>query len=186
MNLTDNLFVGKLVRFAAPKPDDHAAMAKWTDNPEYWRMLDTDPARPQNADYWADRDKEMKESQHNSFNFRIRTLEDDKLIGFFWIFARWQHQVCTVAIGIGEPEYWGRGYGADAMQLGVNYAFRELNLYKVGLSVFSYNTRAIRSYEKAGFVHETRLRAMAFRDGERHDWIEMGMLRSEWEARLNA
>jgi RimJ/RimL family protein N-acetyltransferase len=183
MNLTDNLFAGKLIRLAAPKPDDHATMVKWTENPEYWRMLDMDPAQPRDVDFWAEGDKRAKENDR-VFSFRIRTLEGDKLIGFFRLWISWKNQLGWVAIAIGEPEYWGRGYGSDALTVGINYAFRELNLYKVVLGVFSYNTRAIRAYEKVGFVHEARQRAMIYRDGQYHDMLEMGILRPEWEARL--
>lgn len=184
MNITDNLFAGKLVRLAAPKTEDHEIMAKWTTNPEFSRMLDNDPAMPHNADYWAEGDKKDKE-RPNNFSFRIRTLEDDKLIGFIDLWTSWSNQGAWVGIGIGEPEYWGRGYGSDALRVGVNYAFRELGLYKVTLGVFSYNPRAVKAYEKVGFVHEGQARAMLYRDGQRHDFLYMGILRPEWEARIN-
>jgi RimJ/RimL family protein N-acetyltransferase len=185
MQITDNLFSGKLVRLAAPKPEDHETMAKWTNDSEFARMSMNDPAMPRNAEAMADDDKKDKERQ-NQFAFRIRTLEDDRLIGFLDLFVQWGNQIAWLGIGIGEPEYWGRGYGSDATQLGVNYAFRELGLYKVTLGVFAYNTRAVKSYEKVGFVHEGSSRAMLYRDGQHHDMIYMGILRPEWEARLNA
>jgi len=184
MNITDNLFTGKLVRLAAPKTEDHETLAKWTNDAEYARMLDSDPARPRGADYWADQEKEDKDHR-NAFNFRIRTLEDDKLIGFLSMWVSWSNQICRVRIGIGEPEYWGRGYGSDALTLGVHYAFRELNLYKVSLNVAQYNTRAIRAFEKVGFQHEGGIRALIYRDGQRYDELQMGIIRPEWEARLN-
>jgi RimJ/RimL family protein N-acetyltransferase len=68
------------------------------------------------------------------------------------------------------------------MQLVLNYAFYELNLYRVSLSAFSYNPRAIHVYEKVGFKHEGRLRSAMFRDGERHDLVFMGVLRPDWLA----
>lgn len=184
MNITDNLFAGKLVRLAAPKTEDHETMAKWTNDAEFARMLDSDPARPHGVDYWADQDKENKEKK-DLFNFRIRTLEDDKLIGFLGLWVSWSNQMCRVRIGIGEPEYWGRGYGSDALHLLVNYAFRELNVYKISLNVAQYNARAIRAFEKVGFTHEGAIRALIYRDGQRYDELQMGTIRPEWEARLN-
>jgi RimJ/RimL family protein N-acetyltransferase len=67
------------------------------------------------------------------------------------------------------------------MRLTTAYAFRELNLYRISLTVFSYNTRAIRLYEKLGFVHEGVSRSALYRDGQRHDMLLMGLLRPEWE-----
>jgi len=51
----------------------------------------------------------------------------------------------------------------------------------VSLDVFEYNPRAIRSYEKAGFVVEGRQRQVLNRDGRRWDDVYMGILRQEWE-----
>jgi RimJ/RimL family protein N-acetyltransferase len=68
------------------------------------------------------------------------------------------------------------------MKVILRYAFRELNLRRVALDTFEYNPRAIRSYEKIGFVHEGRAREYLWRDGRRWDLIFMGILREEWLA----
>ena len=86
-----------------------------------------------------------------------------------------------MGIGIGERDCWGKGYGTDAMRVVLRFAFVELNLHRVGLNVFEYNPRAIRSYEKAGFVEEGRLRGFLHRNNRRWDLIFMGILRDEWE-----
>ena len=57
-------------------------------------------------------------------------------------------------IFIGEREYLGQGFGSDAAEVVVNYAFKELNLHKIMLRVFASNRRAIESYKKVGFVEE--------------------------------
>jgi RimJ/RimL family protein N-acetyltransferase len=52
--------------------------------------------------------------------------------------------------------------------------------------VFSFNTPAIRTYEKVGFQHDGMMRGFQYRDGEYHDMLLMSMLCSEWEARYGA
>ncbi|HXQ36514.1 MAG TPA: GNAT family protein, partial [Anaerolineales bacterium] len=79
-----------------------------------------------------------------------------------------------------ERDFWGRGYGTDVMKVILRYAFMEINLRRVTLSVFEYNPRAVRSYEKAGFVHEGRMRQFLNREGKRWDMLFMGILRDEW------
>jgi RimJ/RimL family protein N-acetyltransferase len=94
----------------------------------------------------------------------------------------WAHGEAYVGIGLGEAEFWGRGYGTDAMRLILRFGFDELNLKRVSLNTFEYNPRAIRSYEKAGFRYEGKVRGGLLREGRRWDVIYMGILRSEWQA----
>jgi RimJ/RimL family protein N-acetyltransferase len=63
------------------------------------------------------------------------------------------------------------------------HAFTRLPLHRVALTVFDFNTRAIRAYEKCGFVVEGRAREAIFRDGRYWDEIHMSVLADEWEAR---
>ncbi len=67
------------------------------------------------------------------------------------------------------------------MQLALNFAFNELNLHRVCLTVFSYNETAVTLYESLGFRREGIYREHVERDGRRHDMILFGILRREWE-----
>jgi RimJ/RimL family protein N-acetyltransferase len=90
------------------------------------------------------------------------------------------HAETWLGISIGERDYWGRGYGTDAMRLAVQYAFVELNLRRVSLGLHAYNERALKSYQKVGFTLEGRMRGEGLRDGVRYDSLWMGVLREEW------
>lgn len=83
-------------------------------------------------------------------------------------------------IDLGEKSYWGKGYGREAMQLLLEYAFLEMNLHRVSLRVFSFNKRAINLYEKLGFQYEGSSRQALFRNGKWHDIIQMGILQQEY------
>ena len=61
-----------------------------------------------------------------------------------------------------------------------------LNLHRVFLTVFSYNTAAIAMYEKLGFTREGAYREHLQRDGQRFDRVVYGILREEWEKRSSA
>ena len=69
------------------------------------------------------------------------------------------------------------------MNLVLEFGFRELNLHRVNLVTFEINPRAIRSYEKVGFIHEGNLRGGMLRYRKRLDLVFMGILRAEWEQR---
>lgn len=114
--------------------------------------------------------------------FRLRTLEDDALIGFVALFGiEWNNQCGKMAIGIGDPKHRGKGYGTDALRLILRYGFCELNLHRIGLDVISYNGRAIRAYQKAGFQVEGTMREAVQRDGHKYDRILMSILRNEYQ-----
>lgn len=86
-------------------------------------------------------------------------------------------------ISIGETDAWGKGYGTEATELMLWLAFERIGLHRVALSVFDFNSRAVRSYEKSGFSVEGRHRQAIARDGGRWDELTMGILASEWRAR---
>lgn len=183
----NNLFRGSLVRLTAEEPGLMAqSWSRWSRNTAYHRLLDTDPqslysAKSVEKELEKDLEKSAQGGLPNGFFFNIRSLPEEKLVGFVVLWGLdWVHGDSTVSIALGEPEYWGKGLGTEAMQLCLRYAFTELNLQRVALWVFAYNQRAIRSYEKAGFLKEGIMRALLAREGQRHDvWI-MGILRDEW------
>jgi RimJ/RimL family protein N-acetyltransferase len=177
MNKVD--LAGKLVHLVPFEPDRHAALlAAWNKDSEYGRLLDSSPAML----YTEKQAKEWIEKEAPQFFFMIQTLADEKPIGLVELNGvNWTFRDSYVGIGLGEREYWGKGYGTDAMTVILRYAFRELDLRRVSLTVFEYNPRAVRCYEKAGFQHEGRLRQSLNRDGRRWDILMMGILRNEWE-----
>jgi RimJ/RimL family protein N-acetyltransferase len=77
------------------------------------------------------------------------------------------------------PEARNQGHGTEATRAVVDFGFDQVGLHRISLSVFAFNPRAQRAYEKAGFVKEGRLREAHLWDGERYDDILMGILRHE-------
>jgi RimJ/RimL family protein N-acetyltransferase len=179
-----DLFTGDLVRLGAEDPQKMAeAFAHWNQDMEFYRLLDNDPARLWSAKKMKEWfEKDIETDSPTFVFFSVRTLADNRLIGFIAFEGiNWENRDAMVAIGIGERDCWGKGYGTEAMRLMLRYGFSELNLHRVSLGVFEYNPRAIRSYEKCGFKHEGRDRQFILRDGKRWDMLYMGILRTEWE-----
>ncbi len=92
----------------------------------------------------------------------------------------WVNMNTWVGIGIGEADVWSQGYGTDAMQVALRYAFLELGVPAVNLGVFAYNSRAQRSYQKAGFRLVGKERGRLKRDGERADVLYMIARADDW------
>ncbi|MUK89497.1 GNAT family N-acetyltransferase [Ornithinibacillus sp. L9] len=83
-------------------------------------------------------------------------------------------------IDIGEKDYWGKGYGTEALNILLDYAFLELNLHRVSLRVYSFNKAAVHVYHKLGFKEEGKSRQSLYRKGRWHDVIYMGILKDEY------
>ena len=182
--MKNDLFTGELVRLTAADLDAAAeAFARWSLDSEYYRLLNSGACHlwsRNKTKEWLEKD--LLSEKPDLYSFMIRTLDSDRLIGEIGLDGvKYTHGDAFVGIGLGEHDFWGKGYGTDAMLVLLRFAFTELNLRSVSLDVFEYNPRAVRSYEKVGFVVEGRMRGMLRREGKRWDMIFMGILRKEWE-----
>ena len=180
MTLT-SLLEGTRVRLVPLSAADTATVARWQHDASYLRLLDANAAYPKSESQVGEWIREGQRGREH-FLFGIRVLLSDDLIGFVELGdVLWTHRNSWLTIAIGEPEYRSRGYGSEAIDLVLDFAFRELNLHRIQLTVFSYNQAAIHVYEKLGFQREGVYREFLERDGQRYDMYLYAMLRREWE-----
>ncbi|MGD8794936.1 MAG: GNAT family protein [Anaerolineae bacterium] len=184
MNL--ELLRGTKVRLTAISKDDAAAIAGWSGDVGFLRLQDSNMALPQNQAQMVANLEEMEKSS-TDVGFAIRTVADGALIGTIGFYEiEWANQAAWLGMGIGPREAWGQGYGTEALRLALQYAFDELNLHRITLTVLAYNERAIALYERAGFQREGVFREFGRRDGKRYDMYLYGLLRPEWQSRAGA
>jgi RimJ/RimL family protein N-acetyltransferase len=178
-----DLFRGELVRFTLEEPEPSArAQVRWQQDTEFHRLLDSDAARlfsEKKLKEWIEKQVEAGFPAERYY-FSVRALEQDKYIGFLSLWVDLIHREAWVVLGIGERDYWSKGYGTDMMKLCQQYVFAELGMERLSLGLLEYNPRALRSYEKSGFRIEGRTRRDIVREGKRYDSLWMGILREEW------
>ena len=178
-----DLFRGKLVRFTLEEPEMAAKVdVRWQRDTEFQRLLDSNPARlnsEKRIKEWIEKQIEAG-FKPEQFFFSVRTLTEDNYIGFLGLWVDWVHSEAWVGLGIGERDFWSKGYGTDMMKLCMQYVFTELCLERLSLGLYEYNPRALRSYEKCGFRLEGRTRKDTLREGRRTESLSMGILREEW------
>jgi len=122
------------------------------------------------------------QNRNDIFIFGIYETKTDKIIGTCQLHSiNWIHRNAELQIRLGNKDNRGKGYGSEVVRLLLDFAFRDLNLYRVFLYVFETNANAIHVYEKAGFKKEGLLRKAAHIDGKYVDVIFMGILREEYE-----
>jgi RimJ/RimL family protein N-acetyltransferase len=173
---------GRLVVLRRHRPENLRAFLRWYSDPDVARLT-----RYQQAPLSADEVQRFFDSRVMGTDFlamAIHLRESDRLIGTCAFSLLDGDSGSTLFhITIGERDAWGKGYGTEATELMLAHAFTRLALHRVALTVFEFNTRAIRSYEKCGFVVEGRAREAICRGGRYWDEIYMSVLAEEWEAR---
>jgi UDP-4-amino-4,6-dideoxy-N-acetyl-beta-L-altrosamine N-acetyltransferase len=173
--------IGERIYLRPPEREDAPLIAGWLNRPEVRRSLRVH--RPMGV---AAEEKFLSERAQTDTDITlvIALREADRpvgVVGLHQIDAANRHAAFGIAIG--EPAEWDKGYGSEALRLLVGYGFDTLNLERVWLDVYENNPRAIRAYERAGFVREGVLRRHVFREGRYWDVHVMGVLREEWPSR---
>ncbi len=178
--ILSNILHGTRIRLAALGTDDLPTIARWYEDAEFMRLYDARPAQPKTPDELEQWLKELHKDK-STCAFAIRPLDGDDLIGTIELDGiLWPHGVSGLGIAIGDRANWGQGYGSEAAQLALAFAFGELNLHRITATVFDYNTRSIAFLQKLGFKREGVFREFLQRDGERHNMLLYGLLSWEW------
>ncbi len=170
---------GIKTRLRALEHDDLARFVRWINDPETRHFLAMRfPLSMTEEEQWWENLPKRKDDHI----FAIEA-EDGTHIGNIGLHSvERENRRAMIGIMIGEKDYWGQGYGTDAIKAMLGWAFNYLNLNRVYLTVYAYNERAIRSYEKCGFQHEGTMRQARYVDGQYHDELMMGLLREEFLA----
>ena len=92
----------------------------------------------------------------------------------------YENRKAEIGIMVGDQNFWGKGYGTEAMRIAVKFCFHDLNLNRVTLGVIADNIQAIKAYKNVGFVQEGFFREDVVRNGKKYDRILMGLLKKEF------
>ena len=171
---------GGLVTMREIQADDLDLVWEWENDSEMGLYLNADPGKRMSMEEVKRRFHQYR-TDATSGMFIICTLEGLPIgmLGFDRLYR--DIGSCRLFIGIGVKEYWGQGYGTDAMRLTLQYFFRDVHLSKVQLSVYDFNTRAVASYRKCGFEVEGVRRNIAYVRGDWCDSIEMAISAQQYE-----
>jgi RimJ/RimL family protein N-acetyltransferase len=170
------MIAGEHVILRAFEPDDAERCYRWMNDPNIVRTLkERYPIAFQNEVEW------LEGAMHptpNERHFAIERRDDRSHIGNASIHGiDWTSRSGWFGLFVGEPTAWNRGFGGDAIQTLVRFAFDEMNLTKLRINVFEYNDRAKHVLEAHGFVREGCLRRDFFREGAYHDIVIYSIFR---------
>lgn len=178
------MIYGERIRLRAGERSDMPCWVEWLNDPEVTAGLDlVYPLSMAAEEGWFDAMLKRPPEEH------VRVIEVQQgaswqMIGNCSYFnLDWRSRSAELGIFIGEKSLWNQGYGADVMRLLLQFGFETMNLHRIWLRVFQSNHRAIRCYEKAGFIHEGRYRQARFINGGYEDVLIMSVLKPEYDAR---
>ncbi|HOK54438.1 MAG TPA: GNAT family protein [Armatimonadota bacterium] len=170
--------VGGNVYLRPVEKDDLPHMQRWVNDPEVRGLIgSTLPMDQQGIDEWFEKSR----SDDSRVWFVICTKEDNQVIGecgLLRMFPAWR--TTDLSIIMGEKNAQGKGYGTEAINLLLDYAFGYLNFHRVAIGVVGFNDSAIRFYEKIGFKKEGIQRDGYYYNHEYHDFVMMSILDDEF------
>ena len=135
----------------------------WANDPEIMRLMDrAESVSVAEHEAWfsslADRS--------DCLYFAIETTDAQLHLGNIWLFAiERRHRKAELRVVFGEAAARGKGYGSEAIDQLCQHAFDRLGLHRIYAYVLAINPGAQRSFERAGFALEGRLRDDRWSDG---------------------
>lgn len=173
---------GELVYLRPSERSDLERFVAWLSDAETARhLLLRTPISMAMEDQWFE--TMLAAQGKTDYHFVICRLSDDEPIGATDLRdIDYLNGSAEFGIVIGEKAEWSKGYGTDALNAICDFGFGELRLERIALEVFASNTRARRSYEKAGFTLEGIFRHRHYSEGRFEDVMFMSLLRDEWLA----
>jgi Acetyltransferases, including N-acetylases of ribosomal proteins len=172
--------VGEKIQLRPLQVGDLPRMVLWNRDAEIQNYVDcTLPDNLLNLERWYYQNVPDRHYQI----FAMETM-DGYLIGDMELdHICWSKREAELRIRIGEKEFWGRGFGSEALRLILDYVFRTKNFYRVYLRVYNFNQRALRCYLKNGF------RPVGVLHRADHEWkdiILMEIKETNYQKMINA
>ena len=163
------------------EPGNYGLYAEWYGDPEIWHL--TSWAAGPLGRSAVKRLFEERELSTTDDSFAIHVKGEADPVGVISLMNLSEaNDSADLSVIVGHPDDRNHGFGAEAIGSILRYAFEDLGLNRVGLSVFDFNEAAIATYERLGFGREGRLRRAVKRADGFHDAILMSVLRDEWPA----
>ncbi|MBD3217760.1 MAG: GNAT family N-acetyltransferase [candidate division Zixibacteria bacterium] len=116
-----------------------------------------------------------------AFIFGIEHKQEKKIIGMISLEqVNFQHLLAEAGYWLGK-QFWGQGIAKEALQLLLNFGFKQLKLNRIYARVMHPNTASCRLLERTGFRKEGVMRKAVWRDGLWLDLIWYAILKDEFK-----
>jgi RimJ/RimL family protein N-acetyltransferase len=176
------MIYGERIRLRAIEREDLPRYVGWLNDPEVTAGLMTHfPMSMADETRWFE-NQGNRPVEERSLAIEVKTADAvwQHIGGTGFEHIGWVDRFAEFGICIGDKAFWNQGYGTEATRLMLKHGFETLNLHRIFLRVYENNPRAMRAYEKVGFVKEGIMRDAIYRNGCYINVLLMSVLRSEW------
>lgn len=171
---------GEKIGLRAVEQEDLAQLRDWRNLPQFRRCFrEYRELNMENQLAWFKRVSESK----NDFMFSIVELETTCLIGACGLlYTDWLIRSSDFSFYIGKDGSYidDNGLADEAARLLLSFGFESLNLNKVWMELYEFDSRKLEFFQGLGFKVDGKLRANAFDQGRYWDSILLSLLSSEW------
>jgi RimJ/RimL family protein N-acetyltransferase len=176
------VMVGSRVYLRPEEPDDaDIAALRTRQETETWFDIGRHMTSSANYRQWI-KDHEKKDPPA-WITFAVCLREDDKVIGWVALIdVDYQNRVAETGSFFGDPAYRGGGYGSEAKQLLLEYAFDRLGLHVVHSWVYFPNTRSAAALRKQGYKEAGQINWLYSHQGGMDNMVVFDLLAEEWRA----
>ena len=171
--------IGKSIYLSPFSEDDYISFTEWINDYETSKYLDQ-----YSKIFTLEDEKDFVEKarKDDKVYLSIIKLSNDELIGNISLMnIDHINKTATLGIMIGKNDEREKGYGTEAINLLLDYAFNHLNLNNIMLELLDTNERAKKCYLKCGFKDAGASREEIFLNGKYYDKLHMDILESEFE-----
>ena len=124
----------------------------WGSDRELMCLDAAEPFEVTFAEFLVSYGEEITHQNKKHRRFAIETLAGKHIGNCAYYGIDNMHKEAELGIMIGDREYWGKGYGSDAVTTLVYHIFRDVGVRRIHLHTLEWNIRAQRCFEKCGFT----------------------------------
>ncbi|RYF91347.1 MAG: N-acetyltransferase [Chitinophagaceae bacterium] len=166
-------------------PNDFTQLINWIDSEELlvnWAgSLFSYPLTWQSMDWYISNTNDLASS--DAFVYKVVEVESGEIIGHISLggISRKNRSARISRVLLGSTQHKGKGYCKEMIRAVLKIGFEELNLHRISLGVYDFNTAALNCYKSAGFSVDGVSRDVLLHKGEWWSLVEMSVLEHEWE-----
>ena len=174
--------IGKSIYLSPFSEDDYISFTEWINDYETSKYLDQ-----YSKIFTLEDEKDFVERarKDDKVYLSIVKLSNDELIGNISLMnIDHINKTATLGIMIGKNDEREKGYGTEAINLLLDYAFNHLNLNNIMLEVLDTNERAKKCYLKCCFRELGVRKQSHYLEGIYHDSIYMQILKEDFKGKI--